>query len=73
MKIVWNKKTFVILFVLTFVLSYVNNMAIILLDLSVFQMIITTTVGIVIGLAILWVLQKHGYLPDKTKNVGDKS
>lgn len=73
MEIVWNKKIFVILFVLIFVLGGLNNTAIIMLNLSVFQMIITTTVGIVIGIAILWVLQKHGYLPDKTKNDGGKS
>lgn len=73
MKNVWDKKTFVILFVLLFALGGVNNAAIIMLDLNLFQMMITTTVCIVVGLGILWILQKQDYLSDKTKNDGGKS
>ncbi len=73
MEIVWDKKTFLIYFVLIFIIGYVNNMAIIMLNLNVFQMIITTTVCIIIGIAILWALGKHGCFTAKAKNEGGKS
>lgn len=73
MKVIWNKKRFLILFVLIFSIGYVNNMAIIMLNLNVFQMIVTTTICIIICIAILWILYKHGFLGDETKNDGDIS
>ncbi len=73
MEIVWDKKIFLILFVLIFVIGYVNSMAIIMLNLSVFQMAITTTVCIIIGIAIIWTLGKHGCFTAKAKNEGGES
>lgn len=73
MKITWNKKMFLILFALIFLIGYVNSLAIILLDLNVFQMVITTTICIIIGVAIIWILDRRGLLADKKKNDGDNS
>ena len=73
MKITWDKKTFRILFVLIFSISFANNLAIILLDLSVFHMVITTTISGIIAIALIWILDKHGYLTTTIKNDGNRS
>jgi hypothetical protein len=72
MKISWNKKTFWILLVLIFSIGFANNSTIILLDLSVFQIVITTTISCIIGVAIILILKKHGYLTTKIKNDGNR-
>lgn len=48
-------------FVLTFSISSANMLAIILLELNVFQMVITATISIITILALSRILEKHGY------------
>ncbi len=73
MKITWDKKRFWILFVLIFLIGFLNNLAIILLDLSVVQIVITTMISISIAIAIIWILGKHGYLTPTIKNDDNRS
>ncbi len=72
MKVNWNKNRFLILFAVIFPFSYVNSLLIILLDLNVFQMAITTTICIIAAVAIFCILEKYGFLRDDIKNGSDK-
>jgi hypothetical protein len=72
MKINWDKKTW-IWFAVVALINYANILAIILLDLNVFQMVITTTISIIIILALFRILYKHGHLTPTIKNDGNRS
>jgi len=73
MKVTWEKNRFLILFALIFSICIVNNTAIILLGLNLFQIVITTTICIAVGIALIFVLGKHGCFTNKTKDEGNSS
>lgn len=72
MEFEWNERKSLV-FVTIFSLSFVNSLAIILLDLNVFQIVISTTICIVILLATFLMLAKRGFFDYKAKNNGGRS
>jgi len=72
MKITWRKLSFRY-YLLLFLICYANSLVITLLDLNVIQIIITTTICLIIGLTLIFIMNKRGLLVVKTKNDGGGS
>jgi hypothetical protein len=56
-----------IYYVVLFAVSYPNILAIMLLDLNALQIIATTSISCIIGVTLIWVLNKHDLLIAKAK------
>lgn len=74
MKMAREKNTW-IWYAVVIPINCANVLAIILLDLNVFQMVITATISIIIILALFRILEKHGHRLSTTtiKNDGNNS
>lgn len=68
MEFIWDGKSVLIVLAVGIPITCLNNLAIMLLDLDLFQAVISTTVCIVIALAIFLMLAKRGLFDYKAKN-----